>query len=364
MSLASVLAAVAALFLAASSNPASGLEGSGARQAGQSRQTQIPPPSAAPGLGANTLSDSDKSEAAATFALKSDLGDKVWPGFAAAAIPILLYDTRFEFLLGSAGASAPWVKVGEDVLEGRPYFRRPAADPQAFAVKVDSVWAGSVATLDTMNAKGPFKLSPDIHLVIILHEMFHAFEADQAPKRFAAALQSYKAEAGYPYDDKDFAAAWAAEGAALAGALKASDDLEATVQARKFIEIRDARRSKALLDVPQLDYERQLEWLEGLAEYAEITFYKLAAGRPGPVPGTTFGTKLPWLLQYDFARLQNQLGTQKGDLRFYVSGMAQAFLLDRLDPDWKDQAALSSLLLEDLIRQAVLTPEDRRPGDR
>jgi len=42
-----------------------------------------------------------------------------------------------------------------------------------------------------------------------------------------------------------------------------------------------------------------------------------------------------------------------GDGRFYYSGMAQAVLLDRLMPGWKDQALEDGVFLEDLLEAAV-----------
>ena len=356
-------ALAAAVILAAAASPAAVRGRAPGPVSVQAGQTQAVPPSPAPDLNADRLSASEKSEIFTALALKSALGDKVWPGFDSASIPIVFYNSKFEFLAGAPRPPAGWDKVAGDELAGGPYFRRAAASPQSFAVKVDPGWAGSISTPDSMNAKNPIKVSPDLHTVMILHEMFHAFEAVEAPKRFAAALDSYKAEPGYPYGDKDFADAWRAEGAALAGALKAKDDLDAIAQARKFIEIRDTRRGNVRLDVPQLEFEREVEWLEGMAEYAEIAFSKLAAGRPGSAPGTTFGAQLPWLLQWDLVRLEKQLSAEKGDLRFYVSGMAQAFLLDRLDPDWKEQAALNTLVLEDQLRRVVLEP-GRNPVGR
>jgi N-carbamoyl-L-amino-acid hydrolase len=64
----------------------------------------------------------------------------------------------------------------------------------------------------------------------------------------------------------------------------------------------------------------------------------------------------------DAARLETQLGRQRGDLRFYLSGSAQARLLDWLDPEWKREFPLADLYLEDalravLLRQARVKPE-------
>jgi hypothetical protein len=60
-------------------------------------------------------------------------------------------------------------------------------------------------------------------------------------------------------------------------------------------------------------------------------------------------------IQADYARLGTGLGYQSGDLRFYLSGMAQARLLDRLSPGWKDKVLPGPSTLEDLLREALAT---------
>ena len=39
-----------------------------------------------------------------------------------------------------------------------------------------------------------------------------------------------------------------------------------------------------------------------------------------------------------------------GETRFYYSGMAQAAVVDRLLPDWKERAFEPDVMLEDLLR--------------
>ena len=50
--------------------------------------------------------------------------------------------------------------------------------------------------------------------------------------------------------------------------------------------------------------------------------------------------------------MRRQAG-QEGENRFYLTGMAQATLLDRLLPVWKEQALAEGVFLEDLLKQAV-----------
>jgi len=316
-------------------------------QGTQQSRPPLPPPDEP------ALSAQDKTELGEVLKLKAEAGDEVWPGLAGAAIPVILFNARYEFLVGMANPPGPWDIVKDESFQGKPYSRRSADNPQNFALKVGAAYAGSASTLGLMNSKSPMKLGPDFHLVLVLHELFHAYQADQDAVRFDRALGVYKVEKNYPFRDKDMAAAWVKEGAALALALKAPTDNEAVRSAQTFLEIRDARRGAARLSPELTDYERELEWLEGLAKYAEVRFYELAASRAEQTASIKFNRGLPLFLQWDFVRLEKQLGSQEGDLRFYLSGMAQARILDRLSPGWKTRAALGKVYLEDILRAAV-----------
>ncbi len=306
-----------------------------------------------PSSNESELSAQDKTEIDEVFRLKAEAGDQIWPGLAAADLPVILFNARFEFLVGAEHPPAPWEVLEDQILQGRPCGRRPARNPQNFAVKVGTAYAGRAATLGLMNSRSPMKFGPDFHVVLILHEMFHAYQADQDAVRFDRALAVYKAEKNYPFQDKDMAAAWVTEGAALAQALKAPAVDEAVRLVKKFLEIRDTRRRAAGLSPELGAYERELEWLEGLAKYAEVRFYELAASRADQTAAIKFNPRLPFFLQWDFVRLEKQMGAQEGALRFYLSGMAQARLLDRLSPEWKSKTALGRVYLEDLLREVV-----------
>jgi hypothetical protein len=55
----------------------------------------------------------------------------------------------------------------------------------------------------------------------------------------------------------------------------------------------------------------------------------------------------------EMVALRLQAGS--GEVRFYYSGMAQAFLLDRLLPGWRRTILQGETALEDLLRQATIT---------
>ncbi len=268
-------------------------------------------------------------------------------------IPLILFNESYEFLVGQAEPPFSWQVVKEDSFLGRPYHRRPAENSQAFAVPVGTGWAGSGGTLEMMNREFPFRLSREFHVVIMLHEVFHAFQATQAPRHFAGATAVYKLENIYPSKDPKFVAAWNKEGEALAEALAAKEETAVIALVQKFLDIRETRRRNVALDPKLISYERELEWLEGLAKYAEVRFYELAASRSGAAAYARYRSGHPFWL-WDLARLRRNLGGQEGDLRFYLSGAAQAMLLDRLSPGWKAKAFEEKASLEDRLRTAVL----------
>jgi hypothetical protein len=300
------------------------------------------------------LSDADKSELVDVLRMQFELGDQAYPGFGRTRIPIILFNESFEFLVGDASLDAPWAAVKGDSFNGKPYYRRAASSPQAFATGVGDGWAGSLSTLDWMNRRGPMKITREIHVMAIIHEMFHAYQAIRSHERFKRALKVYALEAQYPFKEPDFAATWDQEGSLLAAALKAKDGSASRVVIRDFLRVRDARRKRAALSPELIAFEHELEWLEGLAKYVEIRLGELRAGEraySGYLPG------LPYF-QGDLVRLERQMGRQDGDLRFYLSGMAQGRLLDGVSQSWKEQIMGNGVCLEELLRVAVGVDKD------
>jgi hypothetical protein len=311
--------------------------------------------------------------------LRSVLGDAVWPGWAIADIPLLVWNHEYAFLTGFTEAPSGWETVPGDTWSGQPYYRQAGGDPQNFIVLIGGRWVASLATKwqadqfligqfrdmlpGPLNAVFPYRflIQPtEAHLSGLLHETFHAYQAQTAPARLEAAEAAHALGDEYwRLEDTLGNAAWRAETSLLARALGAADASEARSLAGQFLAQRDERRA-AGVPAHLVAFEQQLEWEEGLAKYVELSIWRAASEASGYAPSpalasdpdfhayATFAAK--WSQELTTLRLQ---GGQQGETRFYYTGMAQASLLDRLLPGWQAEALNNQATVEALLRAAV-----------
>jgi hypothetical protein len=325
------------------------------------------------------LAELDKARLAEALHLKDELGALIWPGWDQAEIPILLWTEEFSFLVGYPGIPEGWAVAEGDDLLGESYLYQQTLEHTNFAVLVDGAWVASMATKwETDNFlisqfremfPPPIKqifpysvliMDTEVQITAVLHESFHAYQAVAAPQKLEAAEDRYAVENGYWEADENMREAWTEEINLLIQALEAEATEETRSLVTNFLAYRDQRREQFALSPEQVDFERLIEWEEGLAKYVELASWQVA------FTSTTYQPLPEILTDPDFdsyqtfeRRWSQELSTfrnqanQDSDTRFYYTGMAQAFLLDRLMPDWKSRIMLEGIWLEDLLRQAV-----------
>ncbi len=346
---------------------------------------------------ADRLEDLDKARIAEALHLRGNLGDQVWPGWGAASIPAIIYNEAYAFLVGLPDPAdgwltvprrmqegGPWERVPDDDFLGQPYYRQPlqagGATPQSYTVLVGDVWASSFMTRDWMLSSLSRQVRDDFsplfphwwfarqavggsdgYIAGLLHEAFHAYAGATARDRLVAAETAGRnQEQAYPWEDEALRASWQTELDLLQQALRAESEAESAELARQFVQQRVSRRQAAGLSAPLVEYERWREWAEGLAKYAELAIWRAGATTPTYQPSAAMLDDADFSGYAGFARRwQNELDTlskragDQGDGRFYYTGMAQAFLLDRLAPGWKTRAFDEGVWLDDLLAQAV-----------
>ncbi|MFP4192237.1 MAG: hypothetical protein ACLFU6_09225 [Candidatus Hydrogenedentota bacterium] len=311
------------------------------------------------------LGSTDKASIKEVWRLKDNYGEEIWPGLQNGAMPIILFNDRYEFLAGVSAESGEWNEVENDSIKGESYFRRPADNPQAFTTETAAGWAGSMSCLDYLNRdilltireKLPTPLNRllpsqmivrtnDFHVVAIIHERFHAWQAEQYYEKFNESVDKSSMVDHYPYEERDPSELFTQEGKYLHQALKAEDREKKLERVRKFLLIRQERREE--MDTQYVDFEKYYEWLEGLAKYAEIKAYEVAY-RHGDQLALSYKRGMPyWKTEWNNLE---KLGEVNGSSRFYLSGMAQARLLDQLSDDWKNQIMKQGVFLETLLEQ-------------
>jgi hypothetical protein len=346
------------------------------------------------------LSRPDKIRLIETVHLRQQVGNAVWPGWGDADIPMIVYNEEYAFLTGYPDPPDGWIKVPAgiqrggawelvpgDSINGQPYYRQRLPDeettPEAFTVLVGERWVSSLPQMDWgkirlmkymrqdlppfLRSVFPYRLfltqlfsSSNQYISLIAHESFHAYQGMQVPQKLADSENTSRDyEQQYPWDDTSLQADWQSELVLLTEALRSTDENQSAELALQFLEIRKDRRASAQLNENLIAYEQQREWLEGLARYAELEIWRLAGDSSyTPVAETSEDPEFNAYRDYS-RRWTNELNqisrmsTDEGDGRFYYSGMAQAFLLDRLMPGWKERAFEEDVWLEDLLRSAV-----------
>ena len=327
----------------------------------------------------DTLSPVEKARLLEAMHLRSVLGDRAWQGLGSADIPVIVWNRSYEFLTNFEGpAPSGWSEISGQDLNGLPYYRRIADDPQNFAVPVGDVLTASMATkqttdrflIDTFQEKlsTPIKQIFPYHLLIqpsetqiggLLHESFHVFQYQNAPERMKTAEAAHKLGEEYETATQAFQSEWKQESNLLADALAAKTETDKIELARKFLTARAARRREAHLDDRLAGYERWLEWEEGTAKYTEVKMLRLAgttadyAALPQMRSDPDFKVyqKVKQRWSDELFQLRRPLPT--GEPRLYMTGLAQAFLLDDLMPGWQDRYWQEGVFLEDLLRQAI-----------
>ncbi len=352
---------------------------------------------------AERLPDLDKARVAEAFHLRSTFGDSLWPGWAAAAIPVVLYNRDRAFLIGISNPEPGWRTVPQDVplgstwepvprdsVEGRAYYSQPlepgTPSPQSFTVKIGDTWAASMTLRDWMAVKMgnqirdglpalirhvvPYRLmakmfvglalKSDAYICGLGHESFHAYQGMVAPQRLASAENLFRRCQGrYPWNDPSFTQAWKTELNILGDALSATERSRLTALTREFIIARQERRVLLGLDTALVRLEQLREWEEGLGKYTELALWQRASADSSyiPVRGLTHDSDFDGFRnfgrQWDRELSTLRLQSSGEETRFYYAGMAEAFLLDRLLPGWRTRILNDGVCLEDLLSEAI-----------
>jgi peroxiredoxin len=199
-------------------------------------------------------------------------------------------------------------------------------------------------------------------LMITFHEAFHGFERDakRVGREWRAENSALVSE--YPDTVPRNNALLNIEGRLLLEALQTSDSIVLKQKAAEFLAIRHMRQAE--LEPRLVEFEKGAESNEGLAEYvgvrAVLVGMEVNARGQLSIPFSNSDRQAFLLNKFEnLTRISN--AGRNSRLRFYYTGSAQGFLLDRLLPDWKSRVQNNGLALQDLLESVVKNAPSLQP---
>ena len=228
----------------------------------------------------------------------------VWPGFEPADWPIALFDGDRTILLRHPSPPPEFAPMPDRPGVLAVSGRYPAV------VSNSTREIGGVRTATVIATAGQ---GIESTMLATVEEVFHVFWLARHPSFRPNEMVRY----GYPVEDVDNLRRVLAEDEALARALEADAEPDAAGWAARALAIRRDRTAGLAEDLRV--FETALEMMEGSANY-------VARRSLGQSPAETA------------ARLRERRPADGIRWRFYDSGTALCFLLDRLEPGWKQRS--------------------------
>ena len=301
----------------------------------------------------NELSVKEISQIAVLYDRVAEEGNDIFPGLSDSDIDLLLFNDAYEFLVTDQAVESSWECLGWNDSLQKYIYRCPAAQSQAFAVNTNGNWVASLSTQDTLNKYVLDSMSDDLGFFsifvppqffetddayyqgLLIHEMIHVLQANACEDRFLAA-SSLQGVCSIYNSDSNFTTGLQEEGEYLELALHADTREDTILYAEKFLAARLDRRTECQLTAEEIEDEKNLEWLEGTARYAEY----IASSDSN------------CLIRKNMGDISEKVAVQSDD-RYYSLGMAEALLLDKLKYDWKSEALSSDFIFEDALSLAI-----------
>jgi hypothetical protein len=281
-------------------------------------------------------------------------GTDIYPGFDGKSIDLIIYNDAYEFLICDTTDAEEWVFIEYSDVLGKNIYRRAAVEPQAFAVYTADRWVGSMATQNSFNRSifhtmteqagafgylippQVFNADPEYYTGLIVHEMLHAYQSQINEDRVKADETIHDVSSNY-FENERFESLIQSEGAYLQKALDADSKEDILRYVSLFLDTRKSRRAECLLTSAEIRGEREFEWLEGMARYAEYQSSKESNS----------------IIRSSLDNIAEKVKMQSDD-RYYSLGLAEGLILDKLGVDWKSIAFSDDFVFEDALEQAVV----------
>ncbi len=314
------------------------------------------------------LPDPDRVRLAEAFRLADAVGGEVWPGWDKAPFAVLLVAGDHEFLVRHPKPSDDFRPAGGDAVAGHKVWFRKRTYPTGLLATFPAV--GGVPTVVIGRAEATAAKTSTRWVVTVLHEHFHQLQ-NSRPGYYAGVERLGLArgdKTGMWMLDYDFPYADPAVGKRFSDACRSLADALAAKPPefdRRLASYRSAKKDlRSLLKADDYKYLSFQLWQEGVARYTELRVVELAAEKYEPTAAfralkdyTPFGDEARAIRAVIEAKLKSVRLDKAKRTAFYPLGAAEALLLDRTDPGWRDRYFEEMFTLDPHFPRVTRDPE-------
>lgn len=312
----------------------------------------------------NELTEKDLVLIKESFHLQSQLGEIVWKGWSPRKVPFLYKKEGFDYLFFHEEPPDGF-NLYSTAFQGSPIYRKLRTDSLDLEATMDINGIPTVVMTSLLENE-----SSTGWLLQANHEMFHVFQftnsmSDRLSREFSKNFEEAESLSQADMLSKFYSPE-----------VLATLRLEADRVYKGITEDSLAENEKKLLigrlgdinliqnylshDSLLIGYKSRMEWTEGVARYVETQLanltsqtdkYNLSEEFLDHFPESKFekGTE-----RYTTRRVINPIrfvgAGVKGRIMFYYMGMGKAYLLDRINPSWKED--YFDMNLDELIKSS------------
>lgn len=288
------------------------------------------------------LPSEDRIRITEFYRVAAEIQDRIWPGWSKIPAPLLLVTNDTEFLTHHPGPPTEFKKLGDD------FYVRPRKFPVSFQATFPAFGPPSVIVVgEPVNT---ISKTSTVWLFMLMHEHFHQLQNAQ-PGYFQAVNDlglSHGDTTGmwmlnypFPYEKPEVARAFAELRDLLVQAVNENDAAKFQALAKKYGEQR--KKFFALLSPDDRKYLGFQLWQEGIARYTEVKSAEAASDYRPTEAFSSLSDFEPFKARAENARAATLAELKRADITtwkrevVYSFGAAEGFLLDRLNPGWKEQ---------------------------
>lgn len=304
------------------------------------------------------ISEIDRLRIAEAFRIGEKLQNKLWKNWDKSPFALLLIDDETEFLIRHPKPSDEFQSIGYDGLLKSEIFVRPRKFQKGFLATFPAFNITPVIVVG--KAENTYLKTSTPWVFTVLHEHFHQMQMSDST--YFSDVESLNLSRGdtsgmwqinfpFPYSKKEIGDQFKI----LSNLLRETYNTPTESERRQKLEQYLVKRKQFAESLNADDYKYfsfQL-WQEGIARYTEYKLMELAAKKMKPSKAfkslkdfTTFADEADKLFAATDKELKNINLSESERIVFYPFGAFEGFLLDKINPKWRDRYLTEKFAIE------------------